>query len=235
MTRPRIVAHRGASAAEPENTLPAFERAIALGADMVEFDVRRTADGVLVVHHDAVVTGESPQAIATLPWADLHQTAPHIPTLEAVLRTCAGRIDCDVELKEPGYETEAIALVQQYLTAGAVVLTSFHTTTVGTIKAIAPNLRVGWLVDESSLADLQLAPTDAWWATAIAPDRDFLAPHHSLLAQTLLQWAKKQHPPLWTWTVNDPEGLRSLLQTPQIEAVITDYPERAIELYASPS
>ncbi|MBM3696502.1 MAG: glycerophosphoryl diester phosphodiesterase, partial [Actinobacteria bacterium] len=55
--RPWVIAHRGASAAFPENTLAAFRAAAALGADAVELDVRRTADGHPVVHHDAVVPG----------------------------------------------------------------------------------------------------------------------------------------------------------------------------------
>jgi glycerophosphoryl diester phosphodiesterase len=228
MNPPYIVAHRGASAAERENTLPAFEQAIALGADMVEFDVRRTLDGVLVVHHDAHIeapAGTSPQAIASCPWSVLQQVAPYLPTLDTVLQTCAGRIQCDVELKEMGYEAEAIALVQQYLAPTQVVLTSFHPPSVQTIKAIAPGLQVGWLVDDESLTDWQIPMTEPWWERVLPLKADFIAPHHSLISSELLTWATAQAIPIWTWTVNEVARMRSLLLTPQIAAIITDHPE----------
>ena len=78
-----MIAHRGASAELPENTLPAFERAIELGADFVELDVHARADGELVVTHDAP-----------------RRRAP-LPTLAEVLDLCRGRIGVMVELKTP--------------------------------------------------------------------------------------------------------------------------------------
>ena len=65
----QVIAHRGASGLEPENTVAAFRRAVALGADGVELDVRRSADGVLVVHHDARLADG--RAIVTVPEAEL--------------------------------------------------------------------------------------------------------------------------------------------------------------------
>lgn len=77
-----VIAHRGASAELPENTLPAFERAIEVGADFVEFDVHADREGRLLVSHDPPRGGE--------------------PTLEEVLDLCRGRIGVMVELKRPG-------------------------------------------------------------------------------------------------------------------------------------
>ena len=78
-----VIAHRGASGERPENTLPAFERAIELGADAVELDVRADLGGRLVVTHDPPVRGVT------------------YPTLEEVLDLCRGRIPAMVELKTP--------------------------------------------------------------------------------------------------------------------------------------
>ena len=83
VSRPLVIAHRGASAELPENTLPAFERAIELGADFVELDVHARADGELVVTHDAP-----------------RRRTP-LPTLAEVLDLCRGRIGVMVELKTP--------------------------------------------------------------------------------------------------------------------------------------
>src|SRR5438132_3865918 len=82
-SRPLVIAHRGASWDLPENTLPAFERAIEIGADFVEFDVHADRDGRLVVTHDP-------------------PRGPGPPSLEEVLGVCRGRIGVMVELKTPG-------------------------------------------------------------------------------------------------------------------------------------
>ena len=89
----RIIAHRGASRAEPENTLAAFRRAGEMGADGVELDVRRTADDRLVVHHDATLPDG--RVIRTVAAADLPDS---VPTLAAALDACADMF-VNVEIK----------------------------------------------------------------------------------------------------------------------------------------
>lgn len=118
-----VVAHRGASAIAPENSLEAFERAIELGADMVEFDVRRSADGVLVISHDPL-------------------PPPHVPTLEQVVSVCAGRIALDVELKEPGLENDVLRVAA----ASDFVVTSFLPEVVTATKRLRPDVRTGLLL-----------------------------------------------------------------------------------------
>ena len=87
-----IVAHRGASAEAPENTLEAFERAIEVGADMIEFDVRRDPSGALRISHDPIRRSRAGVAHAR----------------RNVCGSTQGRIQLDVELKEPGCERDAI-------------------------------------------------------------------------------------------------------------------------------
>ncbi len=101
-----IIAHRGASARELENTLEAFRLAKELGADWVEMDVRQTSDGVLVLHHDAHLANSRSQPIASIDSQDL---PPHVPTLAQALEVCEG-VGVVVEIKndprEPGYDSE---------------------------------------------------------------------------------------------------------------------------------
>ena len=95
-----VIAHRGASAEERENTLPAFERAIELGADYVEFDVQASSDGALVVFHDLRSTGSRPpRGRCGRPLEALRELG--IPTLEDVLELTAGRIGVMAEIKSP--------------------------------------------------------------------------------------------------------------------------------------
>ena len=92
----------GSRPGPPENTIAAFTNAIDVGADMIEFDVRRTRDGELIAFHDAVVGGGAPVSGLT---RDEIEAAAGVrpPLLAEVLRACAGRIRLDVELKEDGY------------------------------------------------------------------------------------------------------------------------------------
>lgn len=119
-----IFAHRGAWDPAPQNSLEAFERAIALGVDMIELDVRRTRDGVLVVQHDPI-DGE-----------------PTGPTLAEVLDLARHRIGVDVEVKEPGYVPQVVTM----LDPARHLLTSFHDEVVAEAKQCAPALRTGLLI-----------------------------------------------------------------------------------------
>src|SRR2546428_11122700 len=104
-----VVAHRGASAIETENTLPAFEAAVRAGADVVEFDVRMTADDVAVVMHDPDVdrTTDGRGLVRSTTLSALKQLGVElssgerveVPTLEEALRCLSGRGSIGVEIK----------------------------------------------------------------------------------------------------------------------------------------
>jgi glycerophosphoryl diester phosphodiesterase len=198
-----VVAHRGASAIAPENTLEAFERAIEVGADMVEFDVRATADGTLVVVHDP---------LPPVPYGEL-STKP--PTLAQVVETCAGRIALDVEIKVAGIEASVLDIVGTRFAAGEFVVTSFLGEAVRGSKQHCPDVRAGLLLAR----DHVFAPGDRSGA-------DFLAPHVTLLNEAPLEDTRE----LVVWTVNDAERLRRCLADPRVDAVITDDPELALSL-----
>src|SRR5689334_1368143 len=123
---PMVVAHRGASSTEPENTLAAFEAAVRAGADVVEFDVRLTADGVPVVLHDASVdaTTDGRGLVHTLSLAEVKRldaghgraTRAEVPTLAEALGLLSGRAAVDVEIKnlpgEAAFDSPAEAVVE---------------------------------------------------------------------------------------------------------------------------
>ena len=151
----QIVAHRGASAEAPENTLEAFERAIEAGADMIEFDVRRAADGRLVISHDPIRG----------PGRDL-------PTLEETLLLTQGRIHLDVELKEPGCERDAISLMVRYFSPGDFCITSFLPAALREIRAIHPGIRAGLIFASWN---------DVVREECLKTDVDLLVAHYRLL------------------------------------------------------
>ncbi|NEN96454.1 MAG: glycerophosphodiester phosphodiesterase [Moorea sp. SIO1F2] len=89
----KIIAHRGASNCAKENTIEAYEKAIELGADFIEFDVRITKDGVLISHHDPMIAN---QAISQLRFAEINRIAGQqgfrVPTVEEILRLTRNKI-----------------------------------------------------------------------------------------------------------------------------------------------
>jgi glycerophosphoryl diester phosphodiesterase len=190
-----IVAHRGASQEAPENTLAAFAKAIEIGADMIEFDVRRASDGRLVVSHDPV-----------------RKRASELPTLEETLRVTQGRIQLDVELKEPGCEQDAIDLLLRYFPPSGFCITSFLAPTLREVRAIHPGIRTGLIFA-------------IWGEGVVSSDADFLAPHYRLVKK-----AEKIRKPLFVWTVDDPARTRRLFKCPLVEAIVTNNPRQALAL-----
>src|ERR1700733_11517807 len=194
----RIVAHRGASSEAPENTLAAFAKAIEVGADMIEFDVRRAADGSLAISHD--------------PIRDPGQQ----PTLEDTLRLTQGRIQLDVELKEPGCERDAIDLLLRYFSRDDFCITSFLAPALHATRAIHPQIRTG----------LIFARWNKNIRTACAsPDIDLLVAHYHLV-----DYAEQIGKPLLVWTVDAPARTRRLLKRPSVEGIVTNNPRRAVAI-----
>lgn len=138
-----VIAHRGASADEVENTLPAFERAIAEGADYLELDVQASADGALVVFHDLDLDRLTPLSgpLRRRPLAELREVG--IATLEEVVETARGRVGLMVELKRAHlYRRHAIVARTVALLDPTDVVLSFERRALLEALRCAPSLRV---------------------------------------------------------------------------------------------
>jgi glycerophosphoryl diester phosphodiesterase len=139
-----VIAHRGASGEERENTLPAFERAIELGADFVELDVQASADGALVVFHDTdlgrLTSLAGPLRRRLL--GELREVG--IPTLDEVLELCRGRIGVMAELKSPRLyrRHDVVARVAAALSEDDDVLLSFERRALLEARGGRPGLRL---------------------------------------------------------------------------------------------
>lgn len=147
---PSVIAHRGGWGADvPENSLAAFERAIDLGADMIEFDVRRTRDREPIVFHDAELAGV---AVADLTRSEIEDHAGVLPPLlEEALELARGRIALDVELKEDGYVDELADLLSGFAVSGSeLIVTSFLDTVLAQLAALTPQLRRGLVISRSA-------------------------------------------------------------------------------------
>ena len=215
-----VLAHRGANRLAPENTVPAMREAVDRGADGVELDVHRTADGELVVRHDA----ETPAGLlGALTLAEVQEQLPDVPTLAEVLDVCRGCL-VNVEIKDPDPRT-AEAVVDLLAArrpahgeaADQVLVSSFDLATVDRVHELAPAVATGFLsfgLDPHSALVLALEHGH----TAVHPDvwtlvnvdvPAFVARAHDLERQVNV------------WTVNDAAQVE-LLRDAAVDAVITD-------------
>ncbi len=214
------IAHRGASAYEPENTLRSFERAIELNADMIELDVRYSLDRHLVVVHDQKVDrttdGTGPVALKTL--LELKELdagkGERIPTLEEVLEFGIGRTKFVIELKENGVEHEVAELINKYNLLDDVFIVSFKPKRLKMIKELEPKLRTG-LILFASLDPVRLAKNCG---------ADVVAPFRWFISKGFVDRARKSGLYTFTWTVDETskaQGLRDI----GVSGIVTNKPD----------
>jgi glycerophosphoryl diester phosphodiesterase len=227
MTTPLIIAHRGGSSIARENTIAAFEEAIALQADLVELDVRATHDGVLIIHHDASI---QQQPIEALTWVEVQHLDSDVPTLEAAIACCKGRIGLDVEIKEPGYEAAVVQQLQRHLSGHEFVITSFYLAVIRAVKESTLRVSIGFLMDHETL--LALAEEEFLGQYLQAMGVSFVAPSWQIVESPVLSKIIPAQMPFWVWTVNDVETMQKLLRNERVEAIVTDLPRLGLQLRA---
>lgn len=223
---PAVVAHRGASATHPENTLDAFEAAVAAGADGVELDVRLTADGVPVVLHDADVAattdGRGPvhelpiELVRELDASGGRGLGLRIPTLREALEVLTPWVGVDIEVKnspgEPGFDPDDRAVVEVLAALDVlgvrdrVLISSFNPMTVARARGLAPDVATGLLTPEA---------LDPRSAAAAARDggHAFVLPAVEAVRDGGPAFVGEAHAAglrVGVWTVDDPEEVERL-------------------------
>jgi glycerophosphoryl diester phosphodiesterase len=234
-----VSAHRGGAGDDrsAENTLAAFEAAIAMGCDYVEFDVRLTADGTPVIFHD----DELHDADLRLSIAG-HRldefTGVVLVTLDEVLALIKGRIKAHVDLKVRGREIQLVDHIVSALGVDSIVVTTAEDASVRRLVAWSHQHAPGLLVGLSSsprswdgrpwvrrLVRLE----SAFPRTRIRLSRANLVVSHKALARwSLRSYAKRRGLPLLVWTVDHPAELDRWMNDPAVWMVTTNYPERAL-------
>ena len=144
---PRIISHRGKiDLSSSENDLIGIQEAINLGVDMVEFDVRKTSDEVLVCHHDAKVNGVS---VSNITYNSLKNSNERLCKLDEVLSLCKGKIGVNLEIKEEGFETKAVDLLVADFSYDDIFVTSFIPSVIRSIKAQDSKIVSGLLLGDA--------------------------------------------------------------------------------------
>jgi glycerophosphoryl diester phosphodiesterase len=214
-----IIAHRGAVSPARENTLDAFRKAIGLGADMVEFDVRRTRDHRYVIHHDPDLSGKFLIDMTLQEIGDRARSMGfHVPELGEVLELARGRIALDIELKEEGYEQEIVRLVTATIREGDFIISSFHAGSIQRVKECRAEVQTGLIFNDSAALTDEILQGKTEW----------LLPVESLADDGLLERMRKAGKRIAVWTVNDENRMKRLLDDDRIDGIITDRTDAAL-------
>jgi glycerophosphoryl diester phosphodiesterase len=231
------IAHRGASGYAPENTFAAFRRAIALGAGFIETDLQLTRDARLVAIHDATVnrTTNGQGAVHDMTLAELRRldagswfgsefAGERIPTIEEILEF-ANKHDVVfyLEMKPSGSwggEHALISALRESREIARTVVISFDAAILAAVRKIEPTLMTG-LLFEGHIPN----PLDK----AIEIGARQLAVRGDLVTPRLLKEARGHDLQVVCWTVNHPGHMRLLVQA-GVDGIISDYPDRLLEL-----
>ena len=219
MTQPLVIAHRGASSIELENTLAAFRAAAGQGADAVELDVHATVDGELVVHHDPSVLG---RPIAQARWQDLAATrlpnGESMPTLERALDVIGPlKVFVEVKVLDPRWDERLLETLDRGPNPKGYAVHSFGFHVVRRLAEKRPTLPCGILSEvetRSPQQTLEDAKAKTLWQERGTLDEPLIRTVHRLGATII------------GWTVDDPSEMERLLRF-GVDGICTNHPERA--------
>jgi glycerophosphoryl diester phosphodiesterase len=230
--RPLVLGHRGASAHAGDNTIEAFEKAVAHGADGVELDVRFTADGAVMLHHDPDIGEMGP--LVHHNYATIRTTHPEIPTLDEALAVL-GDLVINVEIKnspiDPDYDPthEMARVVARWVTVNdihdRVVVSSFNPDTVAAVRVADDTILTAQLVevgfDLGKGVEAIAAAGHSWVAPYVAdvvPD-----------AMRLINTARQAGLGVIVWTADDPDDI-AVLAAAGVDGIISNDPRATLEV-----
>ena len=219
------IGHRGAAGYEPENTLRSFEKAIALGVDMIELDIHRTKDGRLVVIHDETVdrTTSGTGKVSDMTLAEILELdaglGEKIPTLESAIDAVRGRVPLDIEVKDAGLSEALGGLFAKKISAGAeaedFIVSSFMPGELSE-RDYPSGVRRILLVDKEPLAGIETAADLKCWGIgprAETVDEDLLAKAHATGLKVV------------PWTADDAPLIKRLEKL-GVDGIFSNFPDR---------
>jgi glycerophosphoryl diester phosphodiesterase len=250
---PRVIAHRGGRGLWPENTLYAFRRAVALGADVLEMDIRQIADGELVVLHDATVdrTTDGAGPASALAFAELRRldagfrwtadggkTYPYrnqgitVPALREVFEALPrAHMNLEMKTRSAGMSEALCALIREHGMQNRVVVAAVEQAPMDAFRAACPRVATAATRDEvirfARLSALFLAPLFEPRAEVLqVPER---AGSYAVVTPGFARGARQLNLKVDVWTVNEAKDMQRLLALP-VDGIMTDYPDRLLAL-----
>ena len=233
---PLIDAHRGECGTPGLPAAARYTRAIAMGVDFVEIDIRRTTEGVFVNYHDDHTP--SGRAARGMSYAALEdELGDDLLTVEQLVEIIDGKVGLHVDVKEEGYEADVVHVIQAGFKRSEVVFTSGDVP-IRIIKDRFPDVRTGLSLGD----DLQGAPPWRYVQVRLSEifpgarlrrsHADFAAVHERLARFSVLDYCARTGMPAWVWTVDEEAEIERFMRDPRVAVLITNRPDVAMRYVA---
>lgn len=214
------IGHRGAKAYEPENTILSFKRALELGVNAIELDVRRTKDGEIVVIHDAEVdrTTNGKGLVSDLTLSEIKKLSTDkgekIPTLEEALNFLNRKVKILIEVKEVGIEEKVLDIVRRRGLEDNVIIISFHEEVLKRVREISETVETGLIYVRHK------DPIGA--ATSLRAQ--YILPMYKFIYSYLVRKAHERGLKVIAWTINTPEEAHEYARM-GVDGIASDKPD----------
>jgi glycerophosphoryl diester phosphodiesterase len=214
------IGHRGARAYEPENTLSSFRKALELGVDAVELDVRKTRDNEIVVIHNADVnkTTDGSGEVNELTLEEIQELVTekgeNVPTLDEVLDVVARRVKVVIELKETGLEKQVIDLIRKRKLTENVIIVSFLEGALRKVRELSDDVETGLIYVRHK------NPIQA----ALDLKAEYLLPLYRFTHSANVKKAHEKGLKVIVWTINNKEEVEEYKKK-GVDGIATDRPD----------
>jgi len=211
------IGHRGAKGHSPENTLASFEKAIALGVDMIELDVWLSSDKIPMVIHDETIDRTTSKMGLVTDYNAKELQHLGIPTLRDVFELVDNRCEINVEIKTFSATQAVLNLIaKNTFNQSKILISSFDWNALQEVRFHDEDIRIGVLTE----TDLDLAMAFAKFIKAEA-----IHPYYHLLTAENVEKIKEKGFKVFPWTINEPEDI-TFVKSLEVDGIITDFPER---------
>ena len=231
MIPPLRIAHRGASGRglAPENTLAAFEKALDIGVDMLEIDVRVTGDGQLIVLHDPSLdrTTDCEGIVREMGLDEIRQAeagdGERVPILREVFDLARNRAPILLEIKSDFIAERVVQAIADAQIEEQVVVQSFNPQTVERVKRLAPHLPSSLLIGELPTTPSRVRARRLV-SQVLEVGANTLSIWHATLTPSLIEEMRKRGIAVWAWTVDEEITMRDLAMM-GVQGLVTNYPD----------
>ncbi len=220
-----VIGHRGARGLAPENTLEALEAAVRAGADIAEFDVQRTSDGVLVASHDPVVVTEDGVKLnlraVSFSEAKRHRLpgGVEIASIEEIVEAARGRIALFLEVKDASDTPHLIRLLERLRAKGFTAVISFEQEAIRLSKTLAPELPAGLIYMKPPGLILECKRIGC----------EIVLPRYPLATPKAVAFAHRLKLKVVAWTLNDERKIVEYARR-GVDGIATDRPDLAVRV-----
>jgi glycerophosphoryl diester phosphodiesterase len=213
------IGHRGARAYEPENTLRSFKKALEVGVDAIEFDVRKTRDNdIVIIHADVKRTTNGKGLVADFTLKEIKELSMEkgekIPTLEEALDFLDGKVKILIELKEQGLEEKVLSIVRSKKATKNVIITSFLDEALKKTRELDKEIETGFIYAKHHTPE----------KTALELKANYLVSLYRFTHTANIQKAHENGLKVIVWTINTPEEAAEYAKK-GVDGIATDKPD----------